>query len=262
MIAVVPFWYRPIFLISAALLLSALLNVWFLYSAGKHSGEAKSAEQVAALQTKVAGFEVTAAVNTELAKRAEKLLSGAEGERVHDKVAKLRFPDPAPSGKVPLTASDLSKSYGSLEIFTDVDLAVDRGTRVVVLGLNGAGKTTLLRMLAGTELPDTGEVKAGHGLRVGYYAQEHETIDMDRSLLEVMRSSAPDSRWNLLVSTGILVPNGPPCALRQSPQWHTWIGARSPSISKRTARQWQEPVCMRSPGIGFGRTSLCRRLRN
>ena len=70
---------------------------------------------------------------------------------------------------------------------------MDRGTRVVVLGLNGAGKTTLLRMLAGTEVPDTGEVKAGHGLRVGYYAQEHETIDLDRSLLEVMRSAAPDS---------------------------------------------------------------------
>ena len=48
-------------------------------------------------------------------------------------------------------------------------------------------------MLAGTETPDTGEVKPGHGLRVGYYAQEHETIDMDRSLLEVMRSAAPDS---------------------------------------------------------------------
>jgi ATPase subunit of ABC transporter with duplicated ATPase domains len=42
-------------------------------------------------------------------------------------------------------------------------------------------------------MPDTGEVKAGHGLRIGYYAQEHETIDLDRSLLEVMRSAAPDS---------------------------------------------------------------------
>jgi ATPase subunit of ABC transporter with duplicated ATPase domains len=98
-----------------------------------------------------------------------------------------------PCGRTPLYAEGLSKSYGSLEIFTDVDLAVDKGTRVVVLGLNGAGKTTLLRMLAGTETPDTGEVKAGHGLRVGYYAQEHETIDMDRTLLEVMRSAAPDS---------------------------------------------------------------------
>ena len=63
-----------------------------------------------------------------------------------------------------MTAQSLSKSYGSLEVFTDVDLAVDRGSRVVVLGLNGAGKTTLLRLLAGVETPDTGAVEPGHGL--------------------------------------------------------------------------------------------------
>jgi len=92
---------------------------------------------------------------------------------------------------VPLTASELSKSYGSLEVFTDVDLAIDRGSRVVVLGLNGAGKTTLLRILAGLEPPDTGQVHPGHGLRLGYYAQEHETLDVDRNVLENMRSTAP-----------------------------------------------------------------------
>src|SRR5689334_21506891 len=125
-------------------------------------------------------------------KRAEKLLAGIEGERAQDRVAKLRFPEPAPCGKTPLTANELSKSYGSLEIFTDVDLAIDRGARVVVLGLNGAGKTTLLRLLAGVESPDTGEVLPGHGLRLGYYAQEHDTIDTDRTVLENMRSASPD----------------------------------------------------------------------
>ncbi|MBV9022627.1 MAG: ABC-F family ATP-binding cassette domain-containing protein [Streptomycetaceae bacterium] len=127
-----------------------------------------------------------------MARRAEKLLSGLDEARRSDKVAKLRFPDPAPCGKTPLTASGLSKSYGSLEIFTDVDLAIDKGSRVVVLGLNGAGKTTLLRLLAGIEVPDTGEVVPGHGLKLGYYAQEHETLDADRTVLENMRSAAPD----------------------------------------------------------------------
>ena len=56
---------------------------------------------------------------------------------------------------------------------------MDRGARVVVLGLNGAGKTTLLRLLAGLEQPDTGRVMPGHGLRLGYYAQEHETLDAE-----------------------------------------------------------------------------------
>ncbi|MFF2081069.1 ABC-F family ATP-binding cassette domain-containing protein [Kitasatospora sp. NPDC058162] len=128
-----------------------------------------------------------------MARRADKLLSGLEQVRMNDKVAKLRFPEPAPCGKTPLTAAGLSKSYGSLEIFTDVDLAIDRGSRVVVLGFNGAGKTTLLRMLAGVEAPDTGEVIPGHGLKIGYYAQEHETLDPDRSVLENMRSAAPDT---------------------------------------------------------------------
>ena len=104
----------------------------------------------------------------------------------------MRFPAPAPCGRTPLTASGLSKSYGSLEIFTDVSVAVDRGSRVAILGLNGAGKTTLLRMLAGLLPPDTGAVEPGHGLRLGYYAQEHETLDVERTVLEHMRSAAPD----------------------------------------------------------------------
>ncbi|MDQ1709258.1 MAG: hypothetical protein QOG49_643 [Frankiaceae bacterium] len=126
-------------------------------------------------------------------RRAERLLSGLEKVRAHDKTIRVRFPDPAPCGRTPLFAKELSKSYGSLEIFTDVDLAIDRGSRVVILGLNGAGKTTLLRLLAGIEPSDTGEVIAGHGLRLGYYAQEHETIDPERTVLEHMRSAAPET---------------------------------------------------------------------
>jgi ATPase subunit of ABC transporter with duplicated ATPase domains len=125
-------------------------------------------------------------------RRAERLLSGLAEERMSDRVARLRFPTPAPCGKTPITATGLSKSYGSLEVFTDVDLAVDRGSRVVVLGLNGAGKTTLLRLLAGVEKPDTGDVVPGHGLRLGYYAQEHETLDTERTLIENMRTAAPE----------------------------------------------------------------------
>ena len=126
-------------------------------------------------------------------KRAERLMAGVEGERTSDKVAKLRFPDPAPCGRTPLRASGLSRSYGSQEVFTDVDLAIDRGSRVVVLGLNGAGKTTLLRMLAGVDTPDTGQVEPGHGLKLGYYAQEHENLDISRTVLSNMKSAAPDS---------------------------------------------------------------------
>jgi ATPase subunit of ABC transporter with duplicated ATPase domains len=133
--------------------------------------------------------KATAAQN--MAKRAERLMAGLEGERRSDKVARIAFPKPAPCGKTPLMAAELSKSYGSLEVFTDVDLAVDKGSRVVILGLNGAGKTTLLRILGGVDKSDTGKVIPGHGLKLGYYAQEHETLDLNRTVLENLQSAAP-----------------------------------------------------------------------
>lgn len=129
-----------------------------------------------------------AAAAHQMVARAERMLSGLEEQRQQDRVAKLRFPDPAPCGKTPLMGEHLSKSYGSLEIFSGVNLAIDRGSKVVVLGLNGAGKTTLLRLLAGVDSPDTGELIAGHGLKVGYYAQEHETLDVKATVLENMVS--------------------------------------------------------------------------
>jgi ATPase subunit of ABC transporter with duplicated ATPase domains len=125
-------------------------------------------------------------------RRAARLLAEVEPERRADRVADLRLPDPAACGRTPLTATGLSKSYGSLEVFTDVDLAIDRGSRVVVLGLNGAGKTTLLRLLAGVEPADTGRVLPGHGLAVGYFAQEHDTLDLEATVIENLRSAAPD----------------------------------------------------------------------
>src|SRR6266704_3574940 len=125
-------------------------------------------------------------------RRAERLLAGISTDRAPERVARIRFPVPAHCGRTPLTAQGLTKTYGSVEVFADVDLAVDRGARVVVLGLNGAGKTTLLRLLSGLEQPDSGEVRPGHGLRLGYYAQEHETLDTERTVLENMRSAAPD----------------------------------------------------------------------
>jgi ATPase subunit of ABC transporter with duplicated ATPase domains len=152
-------------------------------------------KKAAVLTTQAAKFGAKAskaAAAHQMVARAEKLLAGLDEVRVSDRVAKLRFPEPAACGRTPLMASNLSKSYGSLEIFAAVDLAIDRGSKVVVLGLNGAGKTTLLRILAGVDKPDTGQLEPGHGLRIGYYAQEHETIDVKRSVLENMVSSSPN----------------------------------------------------------------------
>ena len=152
----------------------------------------RKAGQLMAQADKMRAKATKAVAAQNMAKRAEKLLAGVEGERVQDQVARIRFPEPAPCGKTPLRGFDLSKSYGSLEVFTAVDLAIDKGSKVVILGLNGAGKTTMLRILAGIEDPSSGRVELGHGARVGYYAQEHETLDVARSVLDNMKSSSPN----------------------------------------------------------------------
>ena len=157
---------------------------------------ANAEKKASALRTQAAkmGAKATKAVAAQnMLRRAERMMSALDDERVADKVAKIRFPNPAPCGKTPMVAKGLTKTYGSLEVFTGVDLAIDRGSRVVVLGLNGAGKTTLLRVLAGVEKPDAGAVEPGHGMKVGYFAQEHDTLDDHATVWENIRHAAPDT---------------------------------------------------------------------
>ena len=157
---------------------------------------ANAERKAAALRTQAAklGAKATKAVAAQnMLRRADRMMAALEADRVADKVARIKFPQPAPCGRTPLVATGLSKNYGSLEVFTGVDLAIDRGSRVVVLGLNGAGKTPLLRLLAGTEQPDAGQVEPGHGLKVGYFAQEHDTLDNAATVWENIRHAAPDT---------------------------------------------------------------------
>jgi len=140
------------------------------------------------------GAKATKAVAAQnMLRRADRMMAALDEERVADKVARIKFPNPASCGRTPLMASGLTKTYGSLEVFTGVDLAIDRGSRVVVLGLNGAGKTTLLRLLAGVEQPEAGALEPGHGLKIGYFAQEHDTLDDAATVWENIRHAAPDS---------------------------------------------------------------------
>jgi len=157
---------------------------------------ANAERKASALRTQAAkmGAKATKAVAAQnMLRRADKMMAELDAERMADKVARIKFPTPAPCGRVPLTASGLTKNYGSLEVFTGVDLAIDRGSRVVVLGLNGAGKTTLLRILAGVESPDAGRIEPGHGCRIGYFAQEHDTLDNLATVWENIRHAAPDT---------------------------------------------------------------------
>jgi ATPase subunit of ABC transporter with duplicated ATPase domains len=157
---------------------------------------ANAERKASALRTQAAkmGAKATKAVAAQnMLRRADRMMASLDEERVADKVARIKFPSPASCGRTPLVAKDLTKMYGSLEVFAGVDLAIDRGSRVVVLGLNGAGKTTLLRLLAGVETPDTGGLEPGHGLKIGYFAQEHDTLDDLATVWENIRHAAPDT---------------------------------------------------------------------
>ena len=157
---------------------------------------ANAERKASALRTQAAkmGTKATKAVAAQnMLRRADRMMAALDEERIADKVARIKFPTPAPCGRTPLVAKGLTKNYGSLEVFTGVDLAIDRGSRVVVLGLNGAGKTTLLRLLAGAETPDAGELEPGHGLKLGYFAQEHDTLDDTATVWENIRHAAPDT---------------------------------------------------------------------
>ncbi|GFG49174.1 ABC transporter [Mycolicibacterium agri] len=157
---------------------------------------ANAERKASALRAQAAkmGAKATKAVAAQnMLRRADRMMAALDDEPVADKVARIKFPSPAPCGRTPLVAKDLTKTYGSLEVFTGVDLAIDRGSRVVVLGLNGAGKTTLLRLLAGVETPDRGVLEPGHGLKIGYFAQEHDTLDDLATVWENIRHAAPDT---------------------------------------------------------------------
>ncbi len=107
----------------------------------------------------------------------------------------VRFPEPPVAGRTVLEVDDLARSYGPVDVFDSVSFTVERGERLLVMGLNGAGKTSLLRILAGVAPPDLGTVHYGHQVDPGYYAQEHDLLDPSRSLIEQMREHAtiPDT---------------------------------------------------------------------
>ena len=174
---------------------------WNQYKKARETDEERRKRERSIAQKKASTLQLQAAkfgakaskavAAKQMVRRAESLLSNLDDVREVERVARIKFPDPAPCGKTPLMAENLSRSYGSLEIFTAVDLAIDRGSKVVIIGLNGAGKTTLLRILAGIDKPDTGTLIAGHGLKVGYFAQEHETLDVNKTVLQNMQDAAP-----------------------------------------------------------------------
>jgi len=132
---------------------------------------------------------------TKMAQSMQKALDKMERVEIDSEDAgamNLRFPAAPRSGDIVVSGQNVVKSYGDLEVLEGVDIKLDRGDRVAFVGQNGQGKTTLAKILV-NKLPSTsGDIKLGHNVSVGYYAQDQsDTLHPTSTLLETMENASP-----------------------------------------------------------------------
>ncbi len=104
----------------------------------------------------------------------------------------FRFPDPPKGGRAALELSGVAQGYGDLTVLQGVDLCVEKGERVALVGANGAGKSTLMRLLAGEEAPREGTRREGHNLHLAYFAQDQaKVLEPEKTVLQEITDAAP-----------------------------------------------------------------------
>jgi ATP-binding cassette subfamily F protein 3 len=104
---------------------------------------------------------------------------------------KLEFADIPQSGQDVLTLEDVAMGFDEVTLFSGANQVLRQGERVALTGPNGAGKTTLLRLVTGELTPTAGRVRLGSNVRLGYYAQEQETLDESQNAFQTLRAVAP-----------------------------------------------------------------------
>lgn len=96
------------------------------------------------------------------------------------------------SGKDVLSVKGLTKTFDDLTLFSDQSFDVYRGERVALIGNNGTGKTTILKIINGLEKADSGTVTLGSRVHIGYYDQEHQVLNMDKTIFDEIHDTYPD----------------------------------------------------------------------
>jgi ATPase subunit of ABC transporter with duplicated ATPase domains len=108
------------------------------------------------------------------------------------KVVDFEFRQPPRSGDKVVMIEDLHKAYGKHVVYDGLDMIIQRGERWAIMGANGAGKTTLLRMIAGALEPDSGSVRIGASVQMGYFAQQAlQLLDPDKTIWEQAQHDFP-----------------------------------------------------------------------
>ena len=150
--------------------------------------------KIAEIENFVARFGAKATKARQAQSRLKQLEKMERIELPEDRASvRFRFPPAPHSGKEVVTARGAAVRFGEKTVFQNLDWVVRRGSRVAIVGVNGAGKTTLLKLLSGQLSPSDGEVKLGHEVKVGYYAQlQAESLDMKKTILEELEMTAPE----------------------------------------------------------------------
>lgn len=152
----------------------------------------KKIQQTEKLIEKFRAKASKASMAQSLIKKLDKI-DRIEVDEQDNAVMNVRFPVSITPGKVVLEIQNASKSYGDKQVLQNVDLLIERGSKIAFVGQNGQGKTTLAKMIV-NEIPFEGNIKLGHNVELGYFAQNQANyLDGELSVVDTMFHAANDS---------------------------------------------------------------------
>jgi ATP-binding cassette subfamily F protein 3 len=167
--------------------------------ARQEAAAATQAQQIAQAEVFIERFRAKATKARQVQSRIKALdrLERVEAAADRRRRIRLSLPSPPRSGREVVRLDAVTKRYSATTVFDRVDLVIERGWTVAVVGANGAGKSTLLRLLAGIEDPDAGRRVLGHAVRPVYFAQHHvDTLDLDLTVLAELQRGLGDRAIN------------------------------------------------------------------